>query len=122
MRHPEHALQRACVQYLKTLPPPPKGPWWTAVAPLPGTSARQGALAKGLGLQPGTPDLILVWDGVFVGIELKAAKGQQSSAQKAAKAAIIVAGGFYYLCRNLDDFGFAIADARFRARARTLAA
>lgn len=112
MKHPEHTLQRACVSLLKTLPPPPRGPWSTAVNPLPGTSARQGAQAKLLGLRAGTPDLILLWQGRFIGIELKAKRGTVSKEQASARDEIVNADGLWFCIRTIDEFAALLSRLR----------
>lgn len=99
----ERALQRQVVAYLRTLPKPPAGPWWTAINALPGTSARQGAQAKAMGQIAGAPDIIVVWGGTFIGVELKADKGVLSTEQMATSLAIADAGGSYVVARSLDD-------------------
>ena len=51
----------------------------------------------------GTPDLIAVIDGKFIGIEIKAQKGIQSIQQKDFEKKVNAAGGYYYLVRSLDE-------------------
>jgi hypothetical protein len=51
----------------------------------------------------GSPDIICVIDGQFVGIEVKAPKGRQSDHQKAFQANLVTAGGKYVLAYSLDD-------------------
>ena len=53
--------------------------------------------------RPGCPDLSLIIDGRYHGIEVKTEKGRQSPAQKQAEQEIIAAGGQYHLVRCLDD-------------------
>lgn len=51
----------------------------------------------------GTPDVIILLDGQFIGAELKTATGRQSPAQKQAQVAIEAAGGRYCLFRSPED-------------------
>ncbi len=51
----------------------------------------------------GSPDIICVIKGQFVGIEVKAPKGKQSEHQKKFEQNVIAAGGRYILARSLDD-------------------
>jgi hypothetical protein len=51
----------------------------------------------------GSPDIICVIDGQFVGIEVKAPKGLQSDHQKEFQAKLEAAGGKYVLAYSLDD-------------------
>lgn len=103
MNRPEQALQRAVVQYLNLYPPPPAGPYWTAVNPVPGKTKVAAAISKALGMKPGVPDLVLCWRGRFIGIELKAAKGRLSKAQDAAISELQLAGGAVLVVRSVEQ-------------------
>lgn len=51
----------------------------------------------------GVPDVILVLDGVFVGLEVKTRSGRQNEAQAAFEKRVKEAGGRYYVVRSLDE-------------------
>lgn len=51
----------------------------------------------------GSPDIICVVDGQFIGIEVKAKGGKQSPAQKEFQGRLVLAGGKYILAYDLDD-------------------
>lgn len=51
----------------------------------------------------GSPDIICVIDGQYVGIEVKAPKGKQSDHQKEFQRKLEEAGGKYILAYSLDD-------------------
>jgi hypothetical protein len=51
----------------------------------------------------GSPDIICVIKGQYVGIEVKAAKGKQSEHQKTFQQALEAAGGKYVLAYSLED-------------------
>ncbi len=51
----------------------------------------------------GTPDIIVVKDGGFVGIECKSAKGKLSPEQHEFGRDLILAGGSYIVARSTDD-------------------
>jgi hypothetical protein len=51
----------------------------------------------------GSPDIICVIAGQYVGIEVKAPKGKQSEHQKVFQDALEQAGGKYLLAHSLDD-------------------
>lgn len=53
--------------------------------------------------RPGTPDISVVWQGHFIGLEIKTDKGRQSEVQKIAEKEIINAGGHYYIIRRIED-------------------
>lgn len=52
---------------------------------------------------PGSPDIICVIKGQFVGIEVKVNKGIQSRAQYEFQVALEKAGGRYLLVRSLKE-------------------
>ena len=51
----------------------------------------------------GSPDITCCIKGKFVGVEVKAPKGHQSSEQKIAEAKIKKLGGDYWLVRSIED-------------------
>ncbi len=78
----EQSLQRTVADYLALcVPAPPSGPWWTAVNPIPAKSRAAAGISKAMGLQAGTPDIVLCWKGRLIGIELKAGRGRLIPAQ-----------------------------------------
>lgn len=61
---------------------------------------------------PGIPDIIIVINGLFVGLEVKTYKGSQSPVQKQFQRKTESAGGLYYIIRSMADLECAIKDAR----------
>ena len=55
------------------------------------------------GAKKGFPDIIVVVDGYFIGLEVKTLIGRQSEHQKAMEKLIIENGGVYVVVRSLDD-------------------
>jgi hypothetical protein len=51
----------------------------------------------------GSPDIIVVTDGTYIGIECKMGSGRQSPDQKAFESALTAAGGEYYIIRSVDE-------------------
>ena len=51
----------------------------------------------------GSPDIVCVHRGRYVGIEVKGEKGKQSPAQEQFQENLERAGGMYILARSLDD-------------------
>ena len=51
----------------------------------------------------GSPDVICVVNGIFIGIEVKSSTGRQSAMQKRWQEALEEAGGTYILARSVDD-------------------
>lgn len=104
MRRPEAALQRACIGYLRLLPAPERGgPYWTAINPNPAKGKVHGAISKSLGAKAGVPDLLLVWRGKAIFIELKAKGGRLSDVQRAAASEITLAGGLWAEIRSTEE-------------------
>ena len=52
---------------------------------------------------PGAPDIIVVANGRYIGIEVKAPHGQLSKVQEHFKDNLILAGGHYIVARQLED-------------------
>lgn len=51
----------------------------------------------------GLPDITLIKDGRYVGLEVKTPKGTVSEDQRALWNAIVLAGGEYHIVRSVDD-------------------
>lgn len=52
----------------------------------------------------GSPDIIVVINGRYIGFEIKDVKGKQSESQIAFQEALEQAGGAYHVIRSIDDF------------------
>lgn len=52
---------------------------------------------------PGASDIVAVWKGQYVAIEVKDVKGRLNENQERFKEALEYAGGVYVLARSLDD-------------------
>lgn len=52
---------------------------------------------------PGVPDIVCLYNGRFIGLEVKAVSGKQSALQVEAEQKIKNAGGEYYIVRCMDD-------------------
>ena len=113
MRHQEHALQRSVADFL-TLALPPDATW-TSVdhAPGKGIGPRAGAMRKARGLRAGWPDVQVYRHGVFIGIELKSANGAKRHTQVEIGAEIVRAGGWWRVCRSVEDVERLLRDAGF---------
>ena len=51
----------------------------------------------------GSPDIICVYNGQFIGIECKSPKGKQSDNQEIFQDKLEKAGGVYLLVKNIDE-------------------
>ena len=52
----------------------------------------------------GLPDIQALMNGKYFAIEIKAKRDRQSDQQKQIEREIISSGGYYFLCRNFEDF------------------
>lgn len=52
----------------------------------------------------GSPDIIVVWKGQYIGFEIKDRYGKQSDGQVKFQEALEKAGGTYYVIRSIDEF------------------
>jgi hypothetical protein len=108
MRHIEDTLQRAVAQYLDAALPLDVV-WWHT--PNGGKrNAREAARFKALGVKAGVADIVLVFHGWALAIELKAPKGKTTAAQQQWRDRFVMAGGGYRVCRSLAE-----VDAELRA-------
>ena len=65
--------------------------------------ARQIAKHKHLGMLVGFPDLLVIFAGRVIGIEVKSEKGRQSEAQKGVQKSFEDNQSEYYVARSIDD-------------------
>ena len=98
--HPEETLQRAVAQYLDLALP--EDCWWTSI-PAGGGGRIRGAILKGMGYKPGTPDILIIWNGRGYWIELKVEKRGLSAAQKACHDRLRIAGSVVSRCYAVDE-------------------
>lgn len=85
------------------VPEPPDGPAWTAVNPISAKSKAAAGISKAMGLRAGVHDLVLIWRGRFIGIEIKALKGRVSPEQKRWHAEVEAAGGESIVIRDVAE-------------------
>ncbi len=107
IKRTESALQAAICRYLDRALPSTS--WYAAVpngSVLAGGAeqrARQMARLKATGLKPGCPDLVLCWNGRFIGMEVKTDTGRLSDKQKDCSDAITLAGGLWTVVRSVEE-------------------
>lgn len=53
--------------------------------------------------RPGVPDIVVCFDGKWIGLEIKTDTGRQSQSQKQAEKKILDSGGQYYIIRSISD-------------------
>ncbi len=76
---------------------------WSAFPAGENRSAITGARLKRMGLAKGWPDLLIIYRGNLIGIELKVAGGSISPEQKHIGAMFIAHGFAWGIARSLDD-------------------
>jgi hypothetical protein len=97
----EQQLHRAVARFLDLALP--HDAWWTTI-PAGGGGRVRGAQLKAMGYKAGTPDILIVYRGRALFIELKAPKvGRESPEQIAVGHRIIMAGAGRWLAWSLDD-------------------
>lgn len=64
-----------------------------------------------MGAKAGTSDKIVCLNGRFIALELKAAGGVQSDAQKKFQARVTALGGLYILAHSKDELRAALVEA-----------
>lgn len=126
---PEDALQRSVVAYLR-LALPKEAVWWAT----PNGGYRDpvtAALLQAAGVEPGIPDLFVLFEGRLIGVELKAppkrlksgklsqAKGRLSNAQKVMIPRLAQAGCPTLVCQSLDEVQQGLAALGVPLRAST---
>ncbi len=122
-QNPEQILHKAVADYLRVALVPPA--WFTTFPAGGGGKARGGQL-KAMGLMPGMPDLLVFWPGAFasqrftcmLGIELKAARGTTSPAQRAMSGTFQQVHSAIAFCKSIDHVASALAFWSVPHRAR----
>ncbi len=100
---PEEALHRTVAKFLgieRNLALPNDAVWTTM--PAGGGGKVRGAQLKAKGLKPGWPDILIVYRGRLICIELKSPKGQRSPAQKLIHAQLTAAGAVVYTATSIE--------------------
>lgn len=114
VKHTEHALHRAVAAYLRDAIDEP----WTTF-PAGGGGLIRGAQLKDMGLEAGWPDIQILKDGIYHGIELKAPGNYPPAKQKAIHERIRAAGGRVAVCRSVDEVEGTLAGWGFSLKAHT---
>ena len=93
----EAEIQIQVMQYLEKAVPPSKGFFYRSSPSRPGRGRPYHQS------ETGQPDIVLIYMGKYVGIEIKVRKGVQSSGQMVFEACVEQAGGEYYVVRSLEE-------------------
>lgn len=117
-QHPEADLQAQVCKFLTHALP--KDAWFGAV-PLGGGGRIRGQQLKRTGSKAGTPDILVIHQGMAIWLELKAPKGPVSDAQLYCHAQLRRAASAVYIVRSLDDTIAALTDFGVPLRAKVAA-
>lgn len=110
----EWQLQRAIAVFLsKALPP---DAYWTAIDIGSAGSAQAGQLRKARGVRAGVPDLLIVFSGATLWLEVKSGT-QLSLAQQLTRDALMANGHCWALARCPEDVEQACRDVGIPLRA-----
>lgn len=119
MNRPEQAVQRACVEFLRQCAP--DGLAWSAINPVPAKSKSVAGISKAMGMKAGIPDILLVWKGRAIFVEVKADGGRLSPAQRDCQAGLKLAGALVHTVKSLNEFIDFLGAAGIPIRARLVA-
>ena len=100
-KQPEQIFQRQAAGFL-TLALPTPGAWFTTI-PAGGGGKVRGAILKGMGYRAGTPDMLVIYSGQAIWLELKSQRGRLTPAQEQCCEDLVHAGCKWALCRSLED-------------------
>ena len=118
----EHQIQCAVARYLDlALDGVPNCIWW-AVPNGGFRDVRTASKLKAEGVKPGVSDIMVLWGGRLICIELKTDKGRQSAEQIAWADAATIAGAAYYVARSVEQVEEFLDAAGLPLRARTKSA
>ena len=110
-RHEEHQIQKAICNLLHYQLPADATFW---AVPNGGTRklttlkngkkvSLEGRRLKDEGVKAGVADLMILWRGKLICLEVKTDKGRQSPSQKEWALTITQCGGLYHVVRSVDD-------------------
>lgn len=93
----------------------PATTFWAAADPV-ASSRASGAPRWRRGVQPGVPDILVLYRGRFIAVELKSLDGRCNRAQRAARERILAAGGVWWGCKSAHAPMRALAQSGVRFR------
>ncbi len=112
--HPEDDFHMAVAAYLDLALPPDAV--WTTIEHGGKRGKREAGRLKAKGLTPGWPDILVIYRGRVICIELKSAKGVLSASQRALHPRLTLAGALVYTATRIEEVeGFLRATVPLRA-------
>lgn len=111
----EWRAQEGDAEFLDLALPP--GAFWTSIETK-ADSAKAGALRKKRGVKAGTPDIVIVWNGMTIWIERKVRAGVSDS-QKRVRDLLVKNGHHWFVARSTADIEAALRGLSVPLRAST---
>lgn len=102
----EHQTQVAIANYLATVTPP--GSLWFAVPNGGNRDSITGAILRREGVRAGVADLVVLYEGRTLFLEVKTATGRLSKSQVRFRDLALSAGAEYAVVRSIDDVAQAL--------------
>ena len=106
IKRPEQELQIGVANMLRVSLP--ADCFWTFINNGMGRSKAEGGIAKAMGQRAGVPDLLFVYRGRALFIEMKAGKGKESPTQIECHGLLAMAGAPVATCRSVDEVIFTL--------------
>lgn len=104
MKRPEEAIHRAIAEWLQwAVPPPPDGPAWFHPPNGGGRSKAEAGIFKAMGVKPGVPDLVFIWKGSAIGVEIKPPKQGLTGSQPERHLEWTLAGAVMTVVHSIDE-------------------
>ena len=97
----EHRIQVSIANYLATVTPP--GSLWFAVPNGGNRDSATGAILRKEGVRAGVADLVFIYEGRTLFMEVKTASGRLSSSQVRFRDLAVTAGCKCVVVRSIDD-------------------
>jgi len=112
----EDEIQKAAADFLRIALPPP-----LRFMHIPNGGSRHHAEAaklKGMGVQEGAADILILGWRTFIWIEMKSANGRLRPAQRDWRDWCIGIGAPWFLCRSVEDVADALESLQIRLNGR----
>jgi len=116
---PEQGLHRAVADYLRMALPDDGDTFWFHCPNGGSRPMAEAVMLKKMGVKAGVPDICIVHDAQFYGIELKDIDAPLSQAQKKTHRSLREAKAKLVTCRSVDDVVAALDRWNIPVRCRT---
>ena len=100
---PEAKVQQDVLNWLTLQPRSQLFAWRNYTGPVVRGNPKKGKTFFTPNPCPGAPDIEIILNGRYIGLECKSPKGVQSDAQKTFEYEVKRNGGFYFIIRSLKD-------------------